>query len=372
MHRIPLLVPKLPTADQLRPYLDRIDAARWYANYGPLTLELELALQKQLQLGQLGPVYLTSVSNCTVGLELALLAHGLRPGARVLMPGLTFAATATSVARVGCESVLSDVDLNSWLLTPEIARKAIENFPVDAVMPVSTYGCAQDSDGWDLFVQQTRIPVILDAAGAYGNQRPGRRITVLFSLHATKVLSSAEGGLVVSADSTIVARIRRLSNFGIGPPGGFVDEAGTNAKLSEYHAAVALAMLEQWPGQCHARIQLHKAYLSVLSKVCPTVTVQARPADGIYSIMPVMLPSGVMAAEVASDLEKDGIETRRWYCPTIDQHPAFEGVRIAGSFDVVRVASERLLALPFHLFMELRDVNRVCETLRAAIERRSD
>lgn len=367
MRKIALLVPDLPTSDEIRPFLERIDRARWYTNFGPLALELEDKLLAALRAGGQGGLCGVSLSNCTVGLELSLAALSLKPGARVLVPGLTFVATAAAIARVGYAPVICDVDAGSWLLTPEIARRAAAKIAVDAVMPVSTYGCRQDAAAWDAFAEATGIPVVLDAAGAFGNQPAGRRVASVFSLHATKVLSAGEGGFVASADAAFVARIKRLANFGIGSPGGFVDLPGTNAKLSEYHAAVALAMLQRWNEYRQRRIVLHRSYLEAMAKNCPTVALQKRSADAAYSIMPVLLPKGVTAASIGEVLAAEGIETRRWYCPTLEQHPAFAKCQVAGPLEVVRALDERLLALPFHLHLELRDAAHVCERLGVAL-----
>ena len=133
--------------------------------------------------------------------EVACAPYRDTPRARVLIPAITFVATAAAVVRAGYEPVLSDVDERTWLLTPEIARRAIAKIPVDAVMPVSTYGCLQDTGAWDDFSRATGVPVVIDAAGAFGNQQAGERSTLVFSLHATKVLSGAEGGFEIGRAS---------------------------------------------------------------------------------------------------------------------------------------------------------------------------
>ena len=246
MNRIPLLIPDLPNAAELRPYLERIDAARWYSNFGPLCREFESALAAMFNQHNAAPVQVTTVGNCTLGLELALTALDLEPGSRVLVPALTFVATATAVVRAGLVPVVADVDPQSWLLTPEIARAACAELEIAAVLPVATFGCPHDMAGWDRFSADTGLPVVIDAAGAFGNQWQTGNATLVFSLHATKSLAAGEGGLVVSRDRRLVARVRQLSNFGInldpeaGVPVGQVDAPGTNAKLSEYHAAVGL------------------------------------------------------------------------------------------------------------------------------------
>jgi len=200
--RIPLLVAQLPDTEALTPYLRQIDANRWYTNFGPLVTQLEQRFAASFAPTPVAPVAI-SASNGTAGLELALCALELMPGARVLLPALTFVATATSVIRSGYRPIIGDVDPDTWLLTPEIARAYAALHRIDAVMPVATFGNPQDVDAWDRFVEDTGIPVIIDAAGAFGNQRAGRRCHVVFSLHATKALAAGEGGMVVSYDTAL-------------------------------------------------------------------------------------------------------------------------------------------------------------------------
>ena len=366
---IPLLVPDLPPAEELLPYLRRIDASRWYTNFGPLVREFEAAMQARFA----APAqHAVSVSNATLGLEVALLALGLPPGSRVLMPALTFVATATATLRAGHVPVFCDVDPDTWLLTPEIAARALRDQRVDAVMPVATYGCPCEAAGWDAFAADTGLPVVVDAAGAYGNQACGQRIVVVFSLHATKSLAAAEGGLVLSADAAYADRVRQLSNFGIDPAAlsgnaagstGLVSREGTNAKLSEYHAAVALAALARWPGSAARRIALHREYLGKLAAGKSPAGTQRRDPDGVYSIFPVCLPEGVPAADAFRVLAAQGIGSRRWYCPPLSAHPVFSALPVAGRLEVCAGLGERLLALPFHTLMRPADIDSVLDAL---------
>lgn len=370
--RIPLLVPELPTREELAPYLARIDASHWYTNFGPLVRELEAAITSRLTEDAGAAQHVVSVSNATLGLELALLALALPPGSRVLMPALTFVASASAAMRAGCVPVFCDVEPDTWVLTPRIAERALRRVRFDAVMPVSTYGCPQDMPAWDRFTEQTGIPVVVDAAGAFGNQRAAKRCIIVFSLHATKAFASAEGGLIASADAGLAARVRVLSNFGIDPSRisegtagstGLVDSAGTNGKLSEYHAALALAALARWPDTSARRIAMHRAYLRLLAERCASLTTQERPPDGIYSIFPVLMPEGRRAADAFRFLRDRGIETRRWYCPPLPAHPAFSGMPVAGELGVADSIGERLLALPFHLLLSDNDLASVTAVL---------
>jgi dTDP-4-amino-4,6-dideoxygalactose transaminase len=360
---IKLLVPDMPRAETLAPYLRRIDHARWYTNFGPLVRELEGRLAAHFAPED----HLVTLSSGTAGLELALLALGLPDSARVLLPDFTFVATATAVLRSGFRPVVGDVDARSWLLTPAIARRAIAGREVEAVMPVATFGCPQDTGDWDRFSEETGLPVVIDAAGAFGNQRSGRRVHAVFSLHATKALGAGEGGFLVSRDAALVERVRRLSNFGIDVATGIVDRPGTNAKLSEYHAAVALAALETWPSRAGTRRAQWRLFVELVRGLCPAASVQQRPEDGTYTIAPVLLPRGAAPEAVIAALARAGVQTRRWYFPPLSQHPAFAAVDRAGSLDGVGAVAGRVLGVPFHLDLTPEDLRHVFSVLQQAI-----
>lgn len=193
---VPLLVPDMPSPETLMPWLERMHSARHYSNFGPLVRELESEFARRFDM----PLdSLTTVSNATLGLELVLQALELAPKSRVLLPAFTFVATATAVIRAGHVPVLADVDPESWMLTPDIARAACADTRVDAVLPVATFGMPHDMQAWQRFEESTGLPVVIDAAAAYGSQWLQKaQGTLVFSLHTTKSLPAGEGGLVVS------------------------------------------------------------------------------------------------------------------------------------------------------------------------------
>ncbi|WP_231621432.1 MULTISPECIES: DegT/DnrJ/EryC1/StrS family aminotransferase [Pseudomonas] len=359
---IKLLVPEMPKVEQILAYWKQIDENRWYTNFGPLVNELEGRLSRSFS-REPAQVHVVSMANGTCALQIALEALKLRKSGRVLVPGLTFVATATAIIRAGLTPLISDVDPDNWLLTPSIARAVLAEVPFDAVMPVSTYGCAQDVAGWDLFSAETGIPVVVDAAGAWGNQQIGLTTKVAFSLHATKSLGGGEGGFVASRHHAYAQSMRALSNFGIdAQSGGLVFEAGENGKMSEYHAAVALAAMDNWPTVAEARRNLHQRYVERLNEKIPALKLQSKPVDGVYSLMPVMLPAGLRGVDIQLRLLGKDIETRRWYCPPLHGHPAFQAYT-AGPLPVVDQLAERLLGLPFHLSLSDQCVDRVIECL---------
>lgn len=362
----PLLIPEIPGADDLLPYLRRIDEARWYTNFGPLVRELELRLAQALRVrGQ--EVVVATACNATVGLELALLALDLPPGARVLLPALTFVASACAIERAGLRPVLADVDAATWTLTPEIAHRAMRHAPVEAVMPVCAFGNPVDARAWDAFSHDTGIPVIVDAAGAFGNQEPGERILVVFSMHATKALGAGEGAVAATGDAGWISRIRRLSNFGIDTATGLVQRGGSNGKMSEYHAAVALAALERWPQYRDRRRRVHAIYRDGLMRECASVVLQRRPEDGVYTILCVQLPKGCAALRVGARLMQSGVETRRWYVPVLYDHPAYATLARADPLSVVESLKDRLLGLPFHGLLDERSIGDIVSLFCSAL-----
>ena len=133
--KIPVAKPRLPPLAALAPYIERIDAARWYSNFGPLCEAFEARLAERFGLQ---PAQVSTISNATVGLSLALQAAGARAGTLCLVPAWTFSASVHAVIDAGLIPFLTDVGADG-LLTPAIAHQAIGSAPgeVGAVMPVA-------------------------------------------------------------------------------------------------------------------------------------------------------------------------------------------------------------------------------------------
>ena len=366
MRLIPLLVPHMPSADDVMPYLRRIDHNRKYTNFGPLNEELERLIGEAVPCSTGDAPHVTTVSNCTVGIELALQAWGIKPGDRVLVPAITFVATATAVLRIGATPIFADIDPENWLLTPTIAERALLEGRIDAVVPVSTFGCVQPVAAWDAFTSCHGIPVIVDAAGAFGNQDVGRTTDVVFSFHATKSFGAGEGGAVLSVDPSRIAEIRRLSNFGIDTSIAMLTGIGTNGKMCEYQCAVGLASFDMWEETRRRRTELHARYKEKIARI-PGVELQDKPDHGIYPLFPVLLPHGACAVTAIETFREAGIETRRWYCPPLYQHPALSGSSHMADMTVAEDIGKRIIGLPFFLGMSEQDIERVANALRSIL-----
>lgn len=354
------LVPDLPEADALLPWLREIDANAWYSNFGPLLARYESALGELTGASALGGEGV-ALSSGTAALALGLRALELPPGSRVLLPAFTFAATLLAVREAGHVPVLTDVCPETWTLTPEMARALCARNAIDAVLPVATLGASLPIALWDAFVRDTGIPVLIDAAASLGWQTVGARVPIACSLHATKPLGIGEGGLFATADAAQAERVRRWSNFGFVK--GVITTPGTNAKLSEYAAAVGLAQLARWKDLRQRREDLWAEYRAQTGSM-PGLRLQLAP----HAPAMLMAAFAMGAERVIAACAAAGIETRLWYLPPLTHHPAFAEVRRLGPDGGTRLpASESLqhsaVGLPFHSRLQREALAKVTAVL---------
>lgn len=361
---IACLIPDLPSPAEYHSLLDEMHANRWYTNFGPLARQFEKEMAAFCSDGKDASLSAATFSSATTALELIFRALALPGRGRVLIPALTFPATALAVMNAGYEPVLSDVDESTWALTPEIAREAHAVSPLSAVVPVAAFGAPIAPELWEQFQEETGVPVILDAAAALGQQAASEQLVTVFSLHATKPFGVGEGGLVVASDEQLLSRAQSFSNFGFSGPAGVVQRIGTNAKLGEYYAAVGIAQLKRWPtifARRQAVAQLYDANLKSLNGVVR----QRTSTDFVPAVLPVFVEN--KGAELFDVFARAHIQTRRWYVPLLYKHPALEGIKCAsGDYDDLVVANrlaKGLIGLPFHAFLEESDVVKVCRIL---------
>ncbi len=374
LERIPLLVPDIPAPQYLLPWLEKVHAARHYSNFGPLVCELESRFAQQFALPQ---THITTVANATLGLELVLQALALAPGSRILVPAFTFVATATAVLRAGHIPVLADVDAHSWLLTPDIARQACVGRQLDAVLAVATFGMPHDMQAWQQFEEETGIPVVIDAAAAYGSQwLQGAQGTLVFSLHATKSLPAIEGGVVVSSRPGLAAKVRQLSNFGInldagsGLPLGSLSATGTNAKMSEYHAAVCLASLQIWDRRSLQRKALYADLVAEMDRATGGLLGWQKPgaAGGIQAptLLCAQFPDEAARNQAEQGLAQAHITTRRWYQPLLSDMAVLQQRCEILAVPNAQKLSRTLLGLPFFMDIAPAQRARVAEALASS------
>ena len=362
---IPVLKPSLPSAEELLPYLKSIDNSRQYTNFGPLVKMFEERICSFHEKMFKEQVFVTAVSSGTVALTLSLQALNLPQSSLVAIPALTFVATANAVLNAGHIPVVLDVDPKNWMLTPQyfdhVMKHEMDSQRIKAVVPVCTFGMRQDLQGWKDVISLHGVRVVIDAAGAIGSQKASPEIPIVISLHATKALSCGEGGLVLSGDRSFIEQIKALSNFGA----GFDNmNGGTNAKLSEYAAAVGNADLDRFERIAEARRRLSSKYVSALSDIGFTRNSFQHGSEVFApALFNVLLEDEKRRLLVERAMRMQNIMSKRWYLPLIHNIQRFSSVKTPVSLSSAEDLEHRIIGLPFYLDLSDAELQQVVEVL---------
>ncbi len=358
---IPVARPRLPNVSRILPYLQEIDSNAWYANHGPLWLRFHTRLAQHwgLRTGELA-----LACNATAALTLALQASGVEPGRECLLPSWTFVATAGAIRQAGLVPYFVDVQPGTWAPDPAAIQALALRRKVGAIVVVSPFGAPLDMAAWDAVAEATGVPVIIDAAAAFDTMRrdgpmPLGRCAAVVSMHATKVFGVGEGGALLSRDAAMVERFRRLTNFGfLGNRESVLP--GTNAKISEYAAAIGLAALDGWHETRAKWAGVTRAYLRRLRSVPDVWPMPGLGLDWVSSTLNILWPSDRLDQVTA--LAEQGIGTLRWWGPGCHGQPGFSQFE-AEPLPVTEDLGRRSVGLPFWQDMTPTQIEAVCDAV---------
>jgi dTDP-4-amino-4,6-dideoxygalactose transaminase len=358
------MLPRLPDMAALVPYLQEIDANRWYSNFGPLQRRLEARLAEHLRVSAEEVV---CVGNCTAGLMLALLAASRQRGGYCIMPSFSFAASAHAVLAAGLTPYFIDVDPVSWTITPSAVAEAARSAgrSVSAALVVSPFGAPVDAAEWDDFADASGIPAVIDAAAGFDGAVTGKA-AVAVSLHATKALAAGEGGFVTSRDKTLTAAVAARSNFGFRGDRR-ASAAGFNGKMSEYNAAVGLASLDAWPSKRTALLRLTRLYRTAFADI-GNLALSPGFGDGWVSSTCNVAFDRPVADEAMRTLSEAGVDSRQWWSKGCHREPAFSEYP-RGDLSVTEDLGRRVLGLPFHEALDEDDIGRIAGVVASAAQR---
>lgn len=241
---------------------------------GPKNQQLEQAFCQLT-----GNQHAIAVSSATAGMHVTLMALGIGSGDEVITPSLTWVSTLNMIALLGAEPVMIDVDRDTLMITPALIEAAITP-RTKAIVPVHYAGAPADIDAIHELGKRYGIPVIDDAAHAAGTCYKGRHVgasgTAIFSFHAIKNMTCAEGGLVVTDNEALAARIRSLKFHGLGvdafdrqthgrAPQAEVISPGYKYNLADINAAIALVQMARLPQLNARRSEIASRYLKELA-----------------------------------------------------------------------------------------------------------
>jgi dTDP-4-amino-4,6-dideoxygalactose transaminase len=370
---IPLVRPAPPQLSLAVAELQSLEQSGIFSNFGPVNTLFE---QEMLDRFFGGKGACTTVCNATIGLMLAIKdAVGEQPSGKfALMPGFTFAAAAHAALWCGLTPLLCDVHPANWAADPAAEAEMLAQYAgkIAVVMPYATFGYPIDLEHYKRLADQLGVPVVVDAAASLGTcDEHGRGFgsgfagSVVYSMHATKSFAVGEAGLIYSADTDRIARIRTMSSFGFGEP-RTATMVGLNGKVSEVTALLGRLRLLDYDSIMEHRAALSNRYREAL----PEFQFQLRaPGTQAHQFVPALLPSGLggRRAAIRAALADQGIATGAYFSPHLMEQPYFQKTCVAGPLPVCDDVSARMISLPLFDTMTHHEVDQVVSSLQALI-----
>lgn len=344
---------------------------RWLSNNGRKLETFERRLSERL-----GGLHVVATCNATLGLQIAMRALGIE--GEVVLPALTFVATAHAVAWEGLTPVFADVDVESLCMGPAEAAARIGP-ETGALLGVHLWGRSGEVEGLERLARERELPLLFDAAHTLGCERDGKPLAAcgdaaVLSFHATKIANSFEGGAIVTADREMAERAATMRNF------GFVDEdeivgLGTNAKLSEAGAAMGLASLDGLDGFLAASRANYAAYAEALADV-PGVTLLAFDPPESFNCHYVVIDVDPAAAGLGRDelravLVAENVLARRYFYPGCHRVPPYDRLP-QPALPVTERVLDRCLSLPTGTAVAPEDAAAIGRLIRLALSRPDD
>ena len=360
--------PLLPSIEQLLPYVRDIWESRIVTNNGKWNIQLEERLRHELNV----PTALT-FNNGTTGLLAALRFFDFAPGSEVITTPLTFAATAHAISWNGLIPVFVDCEDEFLTIDPNAVELAIGPKTV-AVVGVHVYGNLCDDGRLSEICRKANIKLIYDAAHAFGGRYHGIDVGNLgdlsvFSLHATKLFNTLEGGVVTSSRLCDTERLSLLRNFGIEDEER-VSAIGINGKMNELQAAIGLCNLDLVEQERAARARLRNDYAFMLRDI-KGVTLHREQADCTLSEQYYLVrineyEYGRSRNDVKNALEARGIMARKYFYPLCTDYGPYFGRQIisVGQECVAQQVKNEVLCLPFHSGVTEEHVSTIKEVLQ--------
>ncbi len=294
-----------------------------------------------------------AVTSGTTALHLAVAASGVRPGDEVLVSSCTNIATALAVAHNGAIPVPVDAEAETWNIDLDLVERAITP-KTKGIIPVHLYGHPVDMDRLMEIARKHRLFVIEDCAESHG-ATCRRKMTGsfgemgCFSFYANKIITTGEGGMVVTNDDRLAERLRLLRNLAFTKPRFRHEELGYNFRMTGYQAAMGTAQMKRIHDVIEKKRRVARTYNKCLSHVdwlqLPVEREWARNVYWMYAVV-VKAHAPITRDKLAQELAAGGIETRTFFCP-MNQQPALKS--IPGFRDGACPVSENLWKNGFYL-----------------------
>jgi dTDP-4-amino-4,6-dideoxygalactose transaminase len=353
-----------PNIDEIKNQLDDIHESGFLTNFGKYNRLLENQIADFLNVK-----FALTVPNATTGLQ--ILLSTLSKGSEVLVPSFTFPPTVHAIIHAGLIPVFVDVDRREYNICAKDAISKITKL-TSAILAVNVFGNPCSINELEKIAHNHNIKLFFDSAAALGSKYFGQYVGTfgaaeVFSLSATKIVTSGEGGIITTNDKELADKIKCLRNYGFSHDKNDCLYAGFNGKLSELNAILALRSLQAIEHLIGYRKDLAQVYYDKLKSINGIQFQNVLEGCEInYSFFAIEIESeqfGINAPTLQEYLKLFGIETIRYFCPPMHKTKAYEKfnhLKLKNSEDV----SQNILCLPMHSNLSYTQVSTICSVVR--------
>ncbi|MBY0550362.1 MAG: DegT/DnrJ/EryC1/StrS family aminotransferase [Candidatus Obscuribacterales bacterium] len=373
MDRIPVAGPWI-TSKEIDYVADAAEVC-WYDRAWEYNARFEEAFAAYI-----GCKHAVTMPSCTSAIHLSLAALGVGPGAEVIVPEITWIASAAPIHYLGATTVFADVDRKTWCLSAESFERAITE-RTKAVVPVDLYGNMPDMDQIRAIAKKHNVHIVEDAAQAIGTEYKGKRAggfgdAGVFSFHGSKTLTTGEGGMLCTDSDDMLARIRVLRDHGRKPGDNLFwnTEIAYKYKMTSFQAAMGLGQLERVSELLTKKREIFQWYREGLQDVEGiTLNTDGENVFNTYWMVTIILDSslGLKKEEFGKMLGEKKIDSRPFFYP-LSQLPAYAHLDSAKGAEQRNPVAYELspygINLPSALSLTRDQVQFVCETVRSIVQ----
>lgn len=348
--------PSLAPLDEFMDLLRGVWERGILTHNGPLVQQLENDL-----MAKMGCAHLTVVSNGTIAIQMAIKALELQ--GEIITTPFTWVATVSAIKWEGCTPVFCDIDPETLNIDPSKIEALITDKTV-AIMPVHVFGNPCDVEAIEAIAQKHKLKVIYDAAHAVGAYYKGESLLnwgdiSATSLHATKLLNTAEGGACITKNPELDKKLKRIRFFGHNDAKDVIED-GFNGKLTEVHAALGLANLKYYDTVLEDRKTKYRLYKSLLSENSGLRFQVSKNGESNYSYFPVIFESEEILLKVEKILGGQQIFPRRYFYPSVNTYTKIVPYQPT---PVSEDIAKRILCLPLFKELSMASIETICQLI---------
>jgi len=316
----------------------------------------------------IGVKHAMTTSSCTGALHLALTALGLKSNDEVIVPEVTWVATSATVTYTGAIPIFADIDYDTWCIDPELIKKNITS-KTKAIMPVHNYGNVADMDAIMKIAKEYNLFVIEDAAPSLGATYKGKKTGSFgnvgaFSFQGAKIMTSGEGGMLVTDDTELFERVKKLNDHGRSLTKAlWNDEIGYKYKMSNIQAALGLAQLERIEELVDKKREIFSWYYDNLKDIEGIkLNIEKKHTKSIYWMTSIILDKDfeISREEFINKLKEWNIDSRPMFYP-MSSFPMF---KTQGENKIAKKIGDFGINLPSGYARTQEEVHYICDIIK--------